>query len=204
MSFQNDAPIISAADLRRRLNDPDLTIVDVRPLPDYNGWRSSGAARGGHIPGAVSLPSAWLSSVDDAEVERLLHSKGIVPSRKVVLYGDEAEGVLAVRARLTELGHEDVRTYEPGWAEWAADPTLPIEGLPNYDKLVHTEWLRQVLDGGRPEAAPAGPFMLFHVNFGVPEEYEDGHIPGAFYLDTNLLESPDDWKPGRSQRHARR
>ncbi len=189
----NDAAIISAAELRRRLDDPDLTIVDVRSSPAYNGWRPGGEARGGHIPGAVSFPRAWLSSVDDVEVERLFESKNIVPSREVVLYGDDAEDVLAVRTRLTDLGHAGVRTYDHGWAEWAADETLPVERLPNHDKLVHTEWLRQVLEGGRPEAAPTGPFLLFHVNFGVPEEYEEGHIPGALYLDTNRLESPDDW-----------
>jgi 3-mercaptopyruvate sulfurtransferase SseA len=192
MSGQNDAATISADELRRRLDDPGLTIVDVRPLPAYNGWRPSGEARGGHIPGAVAFPSAWLRSVDTVEVERLLHSKDIVPSREVVLYGDDAEDVSAVRTRLTELGHTGVRIYEGGWTEWA-DDTLPVERLPKYDKLVHTEWLRQVLEGGRPEAAPAGPFLLFHVNFGVPEEYEEGHLPGALYLDTNLLESRDDW-----------
>jgi len=189
---KNDAAVISAAELRRRLDDPDLTIVDVRPLPAYNGWRLNGEARGGHIPGAVAFPSAWLSSVDAVEVERLLESKDIVRSREVVLYGDDAD-VSAVRTRLTDLGHAGVRTYGQGWAEWAADETLPVERLPNYDKLVHTEWLRQVLDGERPEAAPAGPFLLFHVNFGVPEEYEENHIPGALYLDTNWLESRDDW-----------
>jgi molybdopterin synthase sulfurtransferase len=193
MSFQNDAATISADELRSRLDDPGLTIVDVRALPAYNGWRAGGEARGGHIPGAVAFPRAWLSSVDDAEVERLLHSKDIVPSREVVLYGDDAEDVSAVRTRLTDLGHAGVRTFEQGWAEWAADDTLPVERLPNYDKLVHTEWLRQVLDGRRPEAAPAGPFLLFHVNFGVPEEYEESHIPGALYLDTNRLESSHDW-----------
>jgi thiosulfate/3-mercaptopyruvate sulfurtransferase len=193
MSVQNDTATISADELRRRLDDPGLTIVDVRPLPAYNGWRLSGEARGGHIPGAVAFPSAWLSSVDAVEVERLLHSKDIVPSRDVVLYGDDADDVLAVRTRLTDLDHAGVRIYEQGWAEWAADETLPVERLPNYDKLVHTEWLRQVLDGERPEAAPAGLFLLFHVNFGVPEEYEESHIPGAVYLDTNLLESSDDW-----------
>jgi 3-mercaptopyruvate sulfurtransferase SseA len=193
MSVQNDGTAISAAELRGRLDDPGLTIVDVRPLPAYNGWRLNGEARGGHIPGAVAFPSAWLNSVDAVEVERLLHSKDIVPSRDVVLYGDNDEDVSAVRTRLTELGHAGVRTYENSWAEWAADETLPVERLPNYDKLVHTEWLRQVLDGERPEAAPAGPFLLFHVNFGVPEEYEEGHIPRALYLDTNRLESPDDW-----------
>ena len=51
-----------------------------------------------------------------------------------------------------------------------------------------------MLDGGRPEAAPAGRHLLFHVNFGVPEEYADSHIPGALYLDTNWLEDPAaDW-----------
>src|SRR5438309_36118 len=193
MSFQNDAATISADELRSRLDDPGLTIVDVRALPAYNGWRAGGEARGGHIPGAVAFPRAWLSSVADAEVERLLHSKDIVPSREVVLYGDDADDVSAVRTRLTDLGHAGVRTYEQGWAEWAADDSLPVERLPNYEKLVHTEWLRQVLDGGRPEAAPAGPFLLFHVNFGVPEEYEETHIPGALYLDTNRLESSHDW-----------
>jgi len=193
MSGQTDAATISADELRRRLDDHVLTIVDVRPLPAYNGWRTNGEARGGHIPGAVAFPSAWLSSVDAVEVERLLHSKDIVPSREVVLYGDVAEDVLAVRTRLTDLGHAGVQIYEGGWPEWSADDTLPVERLPNYDKLVHTEWLRQVLEGGRPEAAPAGPFLLFHVNFGVPEEYEEGHIPGALYLDTNRLESRDDW-----------
>ncbi|HEX9378426.1 MAG TPA: rhodanese-like domain-containing protein [Gaiellaceae bacterium] len=193
MSSQNDAATISADELRSRLDDPGLTIVDVRALPAYNGWRTGGEARGGHIPGAVAFPRAWLSSVDDAEVERLLQSKDIVPSQEVVLYGDDADDVLAVRTRLTDLGHAGVRTYDQGWAEWAADDTLPVERLPNYEKLVHTEWLRQVLDGDRPEAAPAGPFLLFHVNFGVPEEYEEGHIPGALYLDTNRIESSHDW-----------
>jgi thiosulfate/3-mercaptopyruvate sulfurtransferase len=184
---------VTTTELRERLGDPALTIVDVRGLPGYNGWRSNGEARGGHIPGAVAFPSAWLRSVDSAEVERLLHSKDIAPGREVVLYGDRPEDVLAVRTRLADLGVAGVRIYEQGWAEWAADETLPVERLPNYEKLVHAEWLRDLLDGGKPEAAPAGPFLLFHVNFGVPEEYEENHLPEALYLDTNRLENPGDW-----------
>ena len=41
---------ISTEELRDRLGDPALTIVDVRPLAAYNGWRLRGEARGGHIP----------------------------------------------------------------------------------------------------------------------------------------------------------
>jgi 3-mercaptopyruvate sulfurtransferase SseA len=185
--------VVGTEELRRRLTDAELVIVDVRPLPAFNGWRASGEARGGHIPGAVALPRSWLSSVDAGELERLLDSKGIVPGREVVLYGDRPEDISAVETRLTELGHTRLRSYEHDWAAWAADEALPVDRLPNYEKLVHPEWLRQLLDGGRPEASPAGKFLLFHVNFGVPEEYEEGHIPGALYLDTNLLESSEDW-----------
>jgi molybdopterin synthase sulfurtransferase len=183
---------ISTAELQRRIADPGLTIVDVRALPAYNGWRVGGANRGGHIPGAVAFPSKWLTSVDDAEVGRLFQSKNIVTSQEIVLYGDSVGDVAAVGRRLAELGHTAVRTYE-AWHEWEADETLPLERLPNYDRLVHSEWLRQLLDGSRPEATPVGRFLLFHVNFGVPEEYEEGHLPGALYLDTNRLENPVDW-----------
>ena len=182
---------VSTAELRQRLGESELTIVDVRPLHRYNGWRADGETRGGHIPGAVAFPSSWLASTDDAEIERLLDAKGIVPGREVVLYGDP-EDVAAVGTRLAELGHTALHVYAT-WADWSGDDSLPLERLPNHEALVHTDWLRRVLDGERPEAAPGGRFLLFHVNFGVPEEYEENHLPGAFYLDTNRLENPVDW-----------
>jgi thiosulfate/3-mercaptopyruvate sulfurtransferase len=183
--------VVSTEELGRRLGEADLTVVDVRPLHRFNGWRADGEQRGGHIPGAVAFPSSWLRSADDAEVERLLESKGILSSREVVLYGDP-DDVAAVGSRLADLGHAGLHVYA-GWPEWAADESRPVERLPRYEALVHTDWLRAVLDGERPEAAPAGRFLLFHVNFGVPEEYEENHLPGALYLDTNQLENPTDW-----------
>jgi 3-mercaptopyruvate sulfurtransferase SseA len=184
---------ISTSELRDRLGDPTLTIVDVRSLIAYNGWRPNGEARGGHIPGAVAFPAAWLDSVDEVEIERLLDAKGIIAGRETVIYGDGADDAGALATKLEALGIDGARVYDAGASTWAADETLPIERLPKYDKLVHIQWLRDVLDGKRPEAAPEGKFLLFHVNFGVPEEYAEGHIPGALYLDTNSLEDPTDW-----------
>jgi molybdopterin synthase sulfurtransferase len=185
--------IVSTEELRGRLDDPELTIVDVRALHAYNGWRTNGEARGGHVPGAVAFPSAWLESVDHAEIARLLQAKRITSSQEVVVYGDCSDDAWAVSSTLAELGLTGVRVYEQAWGAWAADRTLPVARLFNHERLVHTEWLRLVLDGGSPEASPAGRFLLFHVNFGVPEEYEERHIPGALFLDTNLLENPDGW-----------
>jgi thiosulfate/3-mercaptopyruvate sulfurtransferase len=183
---------IATGELRDRLGDPALTIIDARPLTGYNGWRLDDEARGGHIPGAVPFPSAWLTSVDDHEIHRILGEKGVVPGRDVVVYGagDDAQSVASA---LADRGIQNVRVYADGFAAWAADPDLPIDRLPKYDRLVHVDWLRDVLAGERPEAAPDGKFLLFHVNFGVPEEYAEGHIPGALYLDTNSLEDPADW-----------
>ena len=192
-TFSGARPTISTAELRDRLSDPGLTIVDARPLTGYNGWRLYDEARGGHIPGAVSFPSAWLTSVDEPEIQRIIDEKGLVPGREVVVYGIDAGDAGAVAARLLELGIENVRVYADGFAAWAADASLPLVRLAKYDRLVHIDWLREVLAGGRPEAAPEGKFLLFHVNFGVPEEYAEGHIPGARYLDTNWLEDPADW-----------
>jgi thiosulfate/3-mercaptopyruvate sulfurtransferase len=86
-----------------------------------------------------------------------------------------------------------LQTLDGGWSGWTSDGTRPVEALPGYRQLVHPSWLRDVLDGASPEAPPAGRFLLFHVNFGVPEEYAESHLPGAVYLDTNWLEDPADW-----------
>ena len=159
------------------LGDPRLTIVDARPLHAFNGWRTAGEARGGHLPGAISLPSTWLSVLTDDDLSDLLAVKGVTPDAALILYGSGPGEADVLRVRLAEVGFDDVRLYEE-WATWAADERRPVDRLPNYERLVHPEWLRDLLDGGRPEAAPARGHLLFHVNFGVPEEYEDSHIPG--------------------------
>jgi molybdopterin synthase sulfurtransferase len=190
---QASGGLVSTAELRRRLTDPELAIVDVRSLSAYNGWCESGDQRGGHVPGAVAFPSSWLALIDSGDTDELLADKGLAPEREIVLYGGRDDDVGDLARSLSERDYAHVRTYSHDWSTWASSRRLPVERLANHDKLVHPEWLRQVLAGERPEAAPRGRVALFHVNFGVPEEYEDGHIPGAFYLDTNWLESSHDW-----------
>jgi len=65
--------------------------------------------------------------------------------------------------------------------------------LANYRKLVHPEWLHRLIDEGHAETYPGRGFAVYHVDYGVPEEYEAGHIPGAMHLDTGALESTASW-----------
>ncbi len=184
---------ITTTELREGLDDPRRTVVDIRPLASYNGWRRNGESRGGHLRGAVAFPAGWLGIVDEAEIQRLLDEKGITSDREVVVYGDGPDDATGFAATLADLGIPGARVYQEGASTLAADPSLPLDRLRNYDKLVHIPWLRDVLDGKTPEAPPNEKFLLFHVNFGVPEEYAEGHIPGALFLDTNWLEDPTDW-----------
>jgi 3-mercaptopyruvate sulfurtransferase SseA len=182
---------LSTPDLRRRLTEGDTVVVDVRPLSRFNGWRLPGQVRSGHIPGAVSLPSSWLRFVNETELLALLESKRIGGARSVVLYGDDAAETEEVRTALQQLGLQPL--VYGGWGEWLADPDLPVEGLLNYEKLVNPEWVAALLAGGSPDTYRGDDFGVFHVNFGVPEEFEEGHLPGAHYLDTNWLEASDNW-----------
>src|SRR5438552_13686908 len=82
---------IPLVELAARLDDPDLTIVDVRSLAGYNGWRLGDEARGGHVPGAVAFPAAWLETVDGPEIDRLLAGKRITAGRDIAVYGRDAD-----------------------------------------------------------------------------------------------------------------
>ena len=73
---------ITTSELRSRLGEPGLSVVDVRPLSRYNGWRETGASRGGHLPGAVALPASWLSRLDECELELMLDEKGITDAHR--------------------------------------------------------------------------------------------------------------------------
>ena len=198
-TIQNASPIltISAPDLAARAADPNLRVIDARPLAAFNGWRLRGEARGGHIPGAYALPSEWLPRLDDADFGALASKHALGPDATIVVYGYDEDDSGALIARLSEagvgVGAGALLRLDPGWEAWASNGALPVEHLPGYRQLVHPSWLREILDGNRPEAAPDTRVLLFHVNFGVPVEYAEAHLPGAIYLDTNWLENPVDW-----------
>jgi thiosulfate/3-mercaptopyruvate sulfurtransferase len=184
---------IPTAELTQQLVDPAAVVVDVRPIAAYNGWRLQEEARGGHIPSAVACPLSWAAAMDADEFRALLAAKGITPDKTIVIYGYTAGDAVAAAKKLAELGYENVLTYDAGFATWAADPDLPLARLPRYEKLVHPEWVRRLISGEQPESYAGNGHALFHVNFGVPEEYAQEHIPGALYLDSNVLETDVTW-----------
>jgi rhodanese-related sulfurtransferase len=99
---------ITRDQLRKRLRDRDVVVLDVRPQAEYDA---------GHIRGAISLP-----------VEELVARLGEIPSgAEVVAYCRGPYCVYADQAvrLLTEHGVTAAR-LEGGFPEWAAD-RLPIQ-----------------------------------------------------------------------------
>ena len=170
-----------------------VKMVDARPTAAYNGWGLGDEVRRGHIPGAVAFPQTWAAGAYDAHLAHGLASKGLTPDNSIVVYGYDDGDCTSLADRLAALGYDDVARLAGGLPEWAARQDLELSRLPRFHQLIHPQWLSGLLEGEFLYEAPEGDFAVFHVNYGVPEDYERGHIPGAFHLDTNALESSTDW-----------
>ena len=181
---------ISTAELLTFAGDQETTIVDVRPVEAYNGWRIRHEQRGGHIRGARSLPLKWAGYIDWIEIVR---SKGILPEQFLILYGYAPEEALQAAERFSRSGYSRICIYEGFISEWSANPDLPMDQLPRYQHLVYPRWLKILLDGGTPPEYKGGDFVVCHAHYRNPGAYNQGHIPGAIAVDTNTLESPETW-----------
>ncbi|MBD3245541.1 MAG: thiosulfate sulfurtransferase [Candidatus Omnitrophica bacterium] len=181
---------ISTRQLRDRLNDKRTQIIDVRPVDAYNGWKLRGEARGGHIPGARSLPAKWRDYIDWIEIVR---AKGIRPAQPLVLYGYHPGEAEAVGRQFLRAGYENIAVYHDFVPGWSADRQLPLERLARYRQLVPAQWLAQLLKDGHAPEYDNQRFVLAHAHYRNPDAYTQGHIAGAIPLDTNMLESPQTW-----------
>jgi len=114
--------------------------VDVRSPGEYSGellhmadYPQEGAMRGGHIPGAKSIPWARAVAEDGtfkprAELAALYEGMGITGDKDVVAYcriGERSSLTWFVLTYL--LGYPHVRNYDGSWTEWGNLVGAPIE-----------------------------------------------------------------------------
>jgi thiosulfate/3-mercaptopyruvate sulfurtransferase len=115
-------------------------LVDVRSPKEYSGellhmadYPQEGSLRGGHIPGAKSIPWAQAANADGTfksaeELRQLYASNGVTPDKDVVVYcriGERSSHTWFVLHEL--LGFPKVRNYDGSWTEWGNTVRVPIE-----------------------------------------------------------------------------
>lgn len=166
------------------------TIVDIRSADAYNGWPRPGENRGGHIPGARSLPFKWSRYMDWIEVVR---QKGITPDQEIIVCGDDAQQAAHICELFTKSGYRNIRIYDRFASEWLPEEELPLDRLERFQHLVPAGWVSELTGGGHPLHWDNDNYVLLHAHYRNREAYLSGHIPGAIDMDTLAVESPDTW-----------
>jgi len=118
----------------------DIRLVDVRSPQEFSGeliamagYEQEGAQRGGHIPGAASVP--WAQAVREdgtfksrEDLEELYRGKGVLTdSDPIIAYcriGERSAHTWFVLHEL--LGKDDVKNYDGSWTEWGNLVNVPV------------------------------------------------------------------------------
>ena len=146
---RTDYPIVERNDAPIRAYQPEVLahvrsggrLVDVRSPQEFTGellhmpdYPQEGTLRGGHIPGARSVP--WKRAANDDGTFRSLdelkaiyqEEQGLSPDDDVVAYcriGERSSHTWFVLRHL--LGFRRVRNYDGSWTEWGNMVRVPIE-----------------------------------------------------------------------------
>ena len=101
-------------------------------MPDYP---NEGAIRGGHIPGAKSIPWARAINPEDGtfktaeELKKIyVEEKQLSPAQPTIAYcriGERSSHTWFALKYL--LGFENIRNYDGSWTEWGNMVGVPIE-----------------------------------------------------------------------------
>ena len=129
-------------EVQKAVEGRKAALVDVRSPGEFSGEILSPPGlpetcqRGGHIPGARSIPwgkacneDGTFKSVDD--LRKLYESEGVTQDKPVIAYcriGERSSHSWYVLKYL--LGYKDVRNYDGSWTEWGNLVRAPVETGP--------------------------------------------------------------------------
>jgi len=109
-----------------------VKIIDSRSDKEYKGATDYGEARGGHLPGAISIPFENMFNQDNTlknseQLKQMFTKAGLKPDDEIVTYCTAGirSGYMALVMRA--VGFEKARNYDASFYEWAGNMSLKVE-----------------------------------------------------------------------------
>lgn len=162
----------------------DPYVIDVRETSEYEE---------GHIPGAVNIPLRTLADNLDS----------IPADQPVFVYCASGHRAGTATAALGMLGYDNVKSFPPGWKGWSeAEEEVSTEAVepgtfevPEVDPemlAAVAEYLNNLPEGWLAvkdveQLTAAIDNGAFLIDVREPDEYDEGHIPGAVNIPMRTL-----------------
>jgi thiosulfate/3-mercaptopyruvate sulfurtransferase len=203
--YTREKLLTTPAELQKKLDSPDLCLVDVRPAEQFAQ---------GHIPGAVHFDLFGLSLVDTSEaplrafmhmIHHVLELRGVSETKEVVFY-EANSGMRAARGLwfLEYFGHPNVRILDGGIDAWkVANGPITTEAAAPKAATFKTTERREVLatvddvlkslhkkEFSILDTRSKGEYLGTHVRAA-----RGGAIPGAIHIEwTDNLDASGKFK----------
>jgi thiosulfate/3-mercaptopyruvate sulfurtransferase len=195
--------LITSTELRARLGEPGLAVIDARwDLADSDGGRN--AYRAGHIPGARYI--GWLDDISDpadavagqlagaADFARAMSAAGVDDTSEVVAYDDNTIFMAArLLWALRIYGHDRVRVLDGGWPAWVrsggpVDTALPPAGAAHFTPAAPRDL--RLTKAQMLAVVKSGEMQIADCRMDGTWFAAAAHIPGAVRLPAPLLVQP--------------
>ena len=124
--------VASLEDMKHIVETHECQIADARPTGRFTGDDPEPRAgvRGGHMPGARSLPASTLSRdgklLPPGELRERFAQAGVDLGKPVVTSCGSGVTAAIITLALETLGHSANRLYDGSWAEWGSRSDTPV------------------------------------------------------------------------------
>jgi len=136
--------VVSNEQMRKLYNNQSVQVVDARTFNEFKG-NDVRAIRGGHIPGAISIPyeQNWKDPATGSKLAKkevktnagmslktkdelnALYAK-LDPNKETVVYCQSGVRAAETVTVLQNLGYKNVKIYDSSWLGWASHLASPV------------------------------------------------------------------------------